>query len=75
MRSGIFTLALQCLSIRWLEVLTARRLHVDHVARGATWVGRAESTVGIGWRNCLAVVHCSGVHRCGVRVCDDGMSR
>ncbi len=38
-RPGVFALALQCLRVRGLQVLTTRRLHVDESLVGAGCAG------------------------------------
>ena len=60
MGASIFALALQCLGISWLEILTTRRLDVDESGTGvATWSTVAKSTVG--GEGSFSIVH--GGHR------------
>lgn len=72
MGASIFALALQCLGVSWLEVLTARRLDVDQSGIGfATWCTVAKSSVGgegsfsvvhscHWWRMCICFRSCRG---------------
>ena len=66
MGASIFALALQCLGISWLEILTTRRLDVDESGTGvATWSTVANGTVG--GEGSFSTVH--GGHRWIVCIC------
>ncbi len=57
MGASIFALALECLGVSWLEVLTTRRLDIDESVIGvATWSTVAKGPVGRGERS-FSIVH------------------
>lgn len=56
MGASIFALALQCLGISWLEVLTTRRLDIDESVTSVA-TGGAVAKASVGGERSFSVVH------------------